>query len=74
MDVAALKDVAMKYKDAILAKQADFDAIKSKLADIPMTQKLGDEAKKLTADTQKLTESLKALKERFDVYVSAIKE
>ncbi len=74
MDMATLKETALKYKDAILEKQADFEAISSKLANIPMTQRLGDEAKELTAEAQQLTETLKALKDRYDVYVSAIRD
>ena len=73
MDVASLMQVAGKYKDAILAKQGEFNSISEKLAAIPMAQRLGEESKQLTAQTQKLTESLKALKDRFDVYLTAIK-
>ena len=73
MDVASLMEVAGKYKDAIVAKQVDFDAISKKLAAIPMTEKLGAEAQKLTGDAAKLTEAIKSLKERFDVYVAALK-
>lgn len=73
MDVASLMQVAGKYKDAIVAKQGDFDAISKKLAAIPMTEKLGAEAQKLTGDATKLTEAIKSLKDRFDVYVSALK-
>ena len=73
MDVASLMQVAGKYKDAILAKQGDFKTISEKLAAIPMAQKLGEESKQLTADAQKLTEAIKALKDRFDVYLASIK-
>lgn len=73
MDVASLKQVALKYKDAIASKQGEIKAIADKLAAIPMTQKLGAEAQKLTTDTTKLTEALKALTDRFNVYVSALK-
>lgn len=34
-DVASLMDMAGKYKDAIVAKQGEFDAISKKLAIIP---------------------------------------
>lgn len=73
MDIASLTAVAGKYKDAILAKQSQFSAISEKLSAIPMTQRLGDEAKQLTAEAQQITESLKALTDRFNVYVNAIK-
>jgi hypothetical protein len=73
MDVASLMQVAGKYKDAILSNQGEFKTISEKLAAIPMTQRLGDESKQLTTQAQKLTESIKALKDRFDVYLTAIK-
>jgi PBP1b-binding outer membrane lipoprotein LpoB len=73
MDADSLKQVALKYKDAIASKQGEIKAIADKLTAIPMTQKLGAEAQKLTADTAKLTESLKALTERFNVYFNALK-
>lgn len=72
MDVNALMEMAKKYKDAIAAKEKEFEAIGNKLAAIPMTEKLGAEAQKLTAEAQKITETMKALKERFDVYVAAL--
>ena len=73
MDVAALRDFAAKYKDAIMAKRDDFSSVSDKLAAIPMTQRLGDEAQKLTAEAQQIAESLKALTDRFNVYVTAIR-
>ena len=73
MDVASLMEVAGKYKDAIVAKQGEFDAISKKLAAIPPVEKISAEAQKLTEDAAKLTEAIKSLKERFDVYVAALK-
>lgn len=72
MDVNALMEMAKKYKDAIAAKEKEFEAIANQLAAIPMTDKLGAEAQKLTAEAQKITETMKALKERFDVYAAAL--
>ncbi len=73
MDVASLTQVAVKYKDAIVSKQGEIKAIADKLAAIPMTEKLGTEAQQLTAESTKLAEALKALTDRFNVYVSALK-
>jgi hypothetical protein len=73
MDVASLMQVAGKYKDAILSKQGEFNSIGEKLAAIPMAQRLGEESKQLTGQAQKITETLKALKDRFDVYLTSIK-
>ena len=73
MDVEALTNVAMKYKDAIMEKQAAIKPLMDKLAAIPMTQKMGTEAQTLTADIKKVTEAIAPLKERFTVYLDAIK-
>ena len=73
MSVDDLKAMAMKYKDAIEAKKADIDKITAKLKEIPVTQMLGDESKKLKADIDNLTKSLSALKERFQVYYDQLK-
>ena len=73
MSVADLKAMAMKYKDAIEAKKADVEKITAKLKEIPVTQMLGEESKKLQADIDNLTKSLSALKERFQVYYDQLK-
>ena len=41
---------------------------------IPITEALGEEAKSLKADLEELNSSLKALKERFDVYYNKLVE
>lgn len=73
MDVASLTTIAMKYKDAIAEKQAALEPLMDKLKAIPMTEKLGAEAKTLTADIKKLTDAIAPLTERFGVYADAIK-
>jgi hypothetical protein len=73
MDVESLTSVAMKYKDAIMEKQAAIKPLMDKLAAIPMTQKMGAEAQTLTADLKKLTDAMAPLKERFAVYIDALK-
>ena len=73
MSVADLKAMAMKYKDAIDAKKADVEKITAKLKEIPVTQMLGEESKKLKADIDNLTKSLSALKERFQIYYDQLK-
>lgn len=73
MDVESLTSVAMKYKDAILEKQAALKPLTDKLAAIPMTEKMGAEAQALTADLKKLTDAIAPLKERFSVYIDALK-
>lgn len=73
MDMASLMQVAAKYKDAIVAKQGDLKTLSEKLAALPMTEKLGTQGQQLTADAQKLTEAIKSLKDRFEVYLTAVK-
>jgi hypothetical protein len=73
MDVESLTRVAMKYKDAIMDNQAAIKPLMDKLSAIPITQKMGAEAQALTADIKKLTDVITPLKERFQVYVDALK-
>jgi predicted nucleic acid-binding Zn-ribbon protein len=74
MSAEKLRDMALAYKDAIGAKKGDVEKITAKLKEIPVTQMLGDEAKGLKADIDNLNKSLSALKERFNVYYSKLKE
>lgn len=73
MSVESLKAAALKYKEAILAKQADIAALAAKVKEIPLAEALGDEAKKLKTDLTNLETSLKALKDRFQVYYDTLK-
>ncbi len=73
MSVEDLQAIATKYKNAIMEKQVDIDAITEKLKAIPMTEKMGADAQKLTGELKTLGDALKPLAERFEVYVDAIK-
>lgn len=74
LDVEQIKKVAIKYKNAIVAKQGGIDDILKKIKDIPLTQALGEEAKGLKTEMESLKKSLDALKERFDIYYDKAKE
>ena len=74
MTVEQLKDTAMQYKKAIEAKQPEIDKLMEQLKAVPITEALGDEAKSLKTDVEQLNSSLKALKERFDVYYNKLVE
>jgi len=74
MSVESLKATALKYKEAILAKQADISALAAKVKEIPLAEALGDEAKKLKTDLTNLETSLKSLKDRFQVYYDTLKK
>lgn len=73
MDVDQLRQMAIKYKDALVAKEDEVKKVAEKLKDIPIAEKLGAEAKEITAEIGKLKDSADALKERFDIYYNAIK-
>jgi len=74
MSVEKLKSMAMAYKDAILDKKREAEALSLKLKDIPLTEALGSEAKGLKADIDDLNKSVSALKDRFQVYYNKLKE
>ena len=74
MSVEQLKDIAMEYKKAIEAKQPEIVKLMEQFKEIPITEKLGEEAKALTADIDKLNSSVKAMKDRFDVYYNKLVE
>jgi predicted nucleic acid-binding Zn-ribbon protein len=74
MSVEKLRSMAMAYKDAILDKKREVEALSLKLKDIPLTEKLGNEAKGLKADIDDLSKSISALNDRFQVYYNKIKE
>ena len=73
MDTGQLRDMAMKYKEAIVAKQADIEKVTAKLKEIPLTSMMGEEAKALKSDIANLNASITALKERFNVYYEKLK-
>jgi uncharacterized coiled-coil DUF342 family protein len=74
MDAEQLRSMAMKYKDAIMAKKAEVEKLTTKLEDIPATEMLGDEAKEIKAEIDNISKSVSALKERFEVYYQKLKE
>jgi len=70
MDVSQLRQMALKYKDAILDKTKEVEKL---MAKIKPTDILSDEAKKIKADIDDLNKALGALKERFNVYHDKLK-
>ena len=74
MDTDGLRAMAIVYQKAIAAKNSEVEKLTAKLKDIPVTEMLGDEAKKLKADLDNLNKSISALKERFEVYYQKLKE
>jgi len=74
MTVEQLKEVAMKYKKAIEAKQPEINKLMEQLKAVPLTEALGEEAKALKADIEELNSSLKSLRERFNIYYNKLVE
>ena len=74
MNVEQLKAIALKYKEAIQAKEPEIKKIADKIKEIPMTEALGEEAKGLKVDLDELNKSVAALKDRFQVYLDKLKE
>jgi len=74
MNVEKLRLMAMKYKDAIVAKRGEVEKLAAKLSGIPIAEKLGTQAKELTAEIEALNKSISALTERIQVYYQKLKE
>ncbi|MBN1391363.1 MAG: hypothetical protein JW947_01015 [Sedimentisphaerales bacterium] len=74
MSVEQLKDKAMEYKNAIVAKKADIEKVAAKLKAIPLTEQLGSEAKSLQTDMANLSKTMASLTERFQVYYNELKK
>ena len=74
MDTAALRDMAMAYKDKIVAKKGEVEEITAKLKAIPIANMLGEEAKGLKTDIDSLNTSMSNLRERFQIYYNKLKE
>jgi hypothetical protein len=74
MSIETLKATALQYKQAILDKQAQLEQVVAKVKQLPVTEALGKEAQTLKLDLQNLQTSVGALKERFQVYYSTLKQ
>ena len=74
MSVEKLRQMAMAYKDAVLAKRGEVEKFTGELKDIPIAEMLGSEAKQIKAEIENLNKSMSALKERLEVYYKKLKE
>ncbi len=74
MDTAKLRDIAMDYKNAIVAKKDEIKKVADELAKIPMAEKMGAEAKEMMGEVKQLQGSLKALIDRYKLYYNKLKE
>jgi hypothetical protein len=73
LDVSGLRDMAMQYKDAIMANKGEVEKLADKLKAMPATEMLGEEAKAIKNEMDDLTNSLTALQQRFQIYFDQLK-
>jgi hypothetical protein len=74
MSVADLRSTAVQYQQALTAQQGDLQKVLTQAKEIPLTDALGEKAKTLKTQAQKIESSVKALTERFQVYYNKLKE
>jgi len=74
MSVADLRSTAVQYQQAISAKQVDLQKVWAQVKEIPLTDALGEKAKALKTEAQKIESSVKGLTDRFQVYYDKLKE
>jgi hypothetical protein len=74
MDVDQLRAIAIKYKAAIEAKQPEIEKIMTKLQNVPPTELLGEDAKKLQDEITAVMESVGTLKKHYQVYYDKLVE
>lgn len=74
MNLDQLKSMAMMYKDALVAKKTDIEKVMAKLKETPMNELPSKDAKQLKQEVDNLNSSVKALKERFDIYYNKLRE
>lgn len=74
MDASQLRAAASAYQEAIAAKKAELEKVAAQLKEIPVTDLLGEKAKQLKTQVDGLAQSIDALKTRFDVYYTKLKE
>jgi peptidoglycan hydrolase CwlO-like protein len=73
MTIDQLKGTIEKYKKAIEAKKADLVKCQEKIRQIPPTEMLGEQAKKVKNDISNVTKSIRALTDRLNVYARELR-
>jgi hypothetical protein len=74
MSITDLGTAAAQYQQALSAKQIDLQKVLAQVKAIPLTEALGEKAKALKTEAQKIQASIKALTDRFQVYYNKLKE
>jgi predicted nucleic acid-binding Zn-ribbon protein len=74
MDKAQLQKQADAYKAALTAQKAELEKFQKQLKEIPVTEMLGEKAKKLKNDIAAQSKTITAINERLQVYLDELKK
>jgi hypothetical protein len=74
MSLADLRSTAVQYKQALSLKQEDLQKVLAQVKEIPLAEALGEKAKTLKTEVQKIQSGVKALTDRFQIYYNKLKE
>ena len=74
MDASGLQKKVDAYMAAIEAKKPELEKLQAKVSEISLTEILGDEAKALKADVERVQDSIDALKQRMEIYADELKK
>lgn len=74
MTVPQIQGMIEKYKTAIADKKIDLEKVKAQLKQIPLTQMMGDKAKKVKDDILKINTSVKSLTDVLGAYTNVLNE
>lgn len=72
MNIDQIKNMIAKYQKAIARKTDEFKKETDKLANIPLQEQMGNEAKKVRAEIAKLSTSLKKLQANAQTYAEEL--
>lgn len=70
MSTDELRAEAMKCKEAITSKKAELEELTAKLKEIPVTEILNEDAKRI----EELNKSISSLQKHFDVYYQMLRK
>jgi hypothetical protein len=73
MSAKELQGMVDKYKAAIDSRKADLKKVQEKISKIPISDLMGDEAKKLKGDIDTVTKSIRALTDRLNIYARELR-
>jgi len=74
LNVDQLKATALQYQELIQAKMTELENINTIIKEIPLANVMSEESLAIKKDLGEITNSLNALKERFQIYYNKLKE